>query len=354
MKKIFVALFLSGISLIEVLGVNCVVLQNKNKVQVYQSMASAVMMAAAGDTLYVGAGLYDDGDISISKKLTIYGTGIYPDSIIATGCSDINSTITLTDGANGTMLTGLKIKGITISGTGTLSDVLISRCQINSIWSWGKLDNFTFSENALWGYWGGTTTCAGYCVFEKNIFTGAHTDVKGTSTVFSNLNGNGVCYIRNNNFLTNTGGVSICFVGLKGCFLNNNLFLSNGTDFYLSSQSENNTYRNNFCNYSRGCDFEGSPSVNYYNSSLGYNKIFIAFNNITIVPGTNSNLHISPSSGLNKAGTDGRELGIYGTAVPFKDGFMPSNPHISSVYIDPETDANGYINLRATITAQSR
>lgn len=64
------------------------------------------------------------------------------------------------------------------------------------------------------------------------------------------------------------------------------------------------------------------------------------------------NFHlITNSPGLN-AGTDGTDVGIYGTNQPTKEGWIPSNPHISYKNVSQQTDANG--NLKATFIVKAQ
>jgi hypothetical protein len=51
-------------------------------------------------------------------------------------------------------------------------------------------------------------------------------------------------------------------------------------------------------------------------------------------------------------GTDGTEIGIYGTAYPFKDGAFPVNPRIKFNSIAPATDAQGKIKVDIKVDAQ--
>ena len=51
-------------------------------------------------------------------------------------------------------------------------------------------------------------------------------------------------------------------------------------------------------------------------------------------------------------GDDGTEVGIYGGLVPFKEGAVPINPHISQKSIQTTTDSNGLLNIYFTVEAQ--
>ena len=51
----------------------------------------------------------------------------------------------------------------------------------------------------------------------------------------------------------------------------------------------------------------------------------------------------------NDCGTD---IGIYGTAEPFKDGGVPNNPHIQINSIGSSTNAEGDLPINIKVAAQ--
>ncbi|MDL2313234.1 hypothetical protein LJC68_10210, partial [Bacteroidales bacterium OttesenSCG-928-B11] len=57
----------------------------------------------------------------------------------------------------------------------------------------------------------------------------------------------------------------------------------------------------------------------------------------------------SPASYL---GTDGTQVGIYGGVYPYKEGAVPSNPHISSKVIAPQTNSSGELQIEINVNAQ--
>lgn len=53
------------------------------------------------------------------------------------------------------------------------------------------------------------------------------------------------------------------------------------------------------------------------------------------------------------AGTDGTDIGIFGTSSPYKIGAMPHVPHYIRVAVAPGTDANGDLRVQVKVAAQA-
>ncbi len=54
----------------------------------------------------------------------------------------------------------------------------------------------------------------------------------------------------------------------------------------------------------------------------------------------------------NYIGTDGFQIGIYGTSAPFKEGVVSKNPHVILKSIAPQTTPTGDLNINITVGAQ--
>jgi hypothetical protein len=51
-------------------------------------------------------------------------------------------------------------------------------------------------------------------------------------------------------------------------------------------------------------------------------------------------------------GTNGTQVGIYGGDFPWKEGAVPSNPHIESAIISTKTDESGDLEVKIKVRAQ--
>jgi len=358
-------------SLTSVNAVNSVIVQNGSRSGVYSTIAAAITAAQTGDTIYIGAGLYSE-TLTISKALSIFGAGFFPDSTTVTNTTQITGKITVSTGASNLTLSGLSLADVYFNNSAELSNVTITRNYIsnriygNSAADYFKMKNFKVSENYITG---GTQfdnlKTTSNVLIEKNIFLNSYLNL---------INGNNNCFIKNNIFGKNSGiGNGVYYSSsydyrhayiyqVFDCTFANNLFISESTNssyyyYYLSASSDRNTYYNNFYNAKSGAGFgvRDILSNNTYEATWKETTVFKSFSswaNYGFVSG--NDLHVSESSGLNAAGTDGTELGIYGTVVPFKDGYMPRNPHVKAINIGIETNTNGELPISATVTAQPR
>lgn len=128
--------------------------------------------------------------------------------------------------------------------------------------------------------------------------------------------------------------------------IRNNIFFDSNPDCSYNV-CRDNYYQNNI--------FASSPS---FNNSSGHNNIgninpnalFTSFSGNSYSP--TDNYHLQPNSiGIN-AGTDGTDIGIYGGPFPWKEGAVPSNPHVQFININGNTNPNGTLPVNINVNAQ--
>jgi hypothetical protein len=126
------------------------------------------------------------------------------------------------------------------------------------------------------------------------------------------------CLFENNIFLTTSIGSA------SNCVFNNNLFTR--ASFSLTGSS--NIFSEPFANI-----------FSSYTAATSWDPI--------------QNFHLKPiCQGIGK-GTDGTDIGLYGTTSPFKDGGMPFNPHFQNITIPGTPDSNGILNVNFTVKSQN-
>lgn len=298
------------------------------------ALQSAYAASASGDTIYLPGGSFNP-PANFDRRLTIYGAGHYLDSTIATGKTFINGNIVLTETADNFYIEGVEVTGnFTLTSNHSVDNVVIKRCRIN-----GALDvpgNLTKpSQNlALIGNVFisaiGMTNCQNVLI-SNNIF---QSEIHGT-------NGN---MIYNNIFIGAGGGWnSFNFTGSNNQ-VSNNIFLvqaggglTNGTG---------NTFRNNLMAF---VPFYGgsNPAINNH---TGINRAVILVNQTGNLFDYAHNYRLqNPAVYL---GADSTQVGVYGGAFPYKEGAVPSNPHIESQNIAPKTSASGLLNVQIRASAQ--
>ena len=307
------------------------------------SWDSAYAVALDGDYIYLPA-VYLSGPITVDKRLFIYGAGFYPDSTSATGHSYVNSHIYVLGGASNGRLEGVRTGSqIYLGGANKLTNYTITNCHIGGtlVFSGDYVDTLPEFISVLQSIIGTHCTSelsagAKNNYFAKNIFR------NGLSN-FDN------CTFVNNLFLQNTLYL--------GCYINNSVFANNiflhENPFYHTSclNNCNNAFYNNLkyltdvfiiYNCSNAAE-EGNISVGNIDS------IFVSY----VAPyGYADDMHLKPTCSGNDAGTDGTDVGIYGTNNPTPEGWVPSNPHIYFKQIDGETGSDGTLHIRVGVRTE--
>lgn len=303
----------------------------------YTSLTAALAAAANGDTLYLPGGSIQPSDITINKSVHIVGAGHYPDSTAATGRTIITTLRYLT-GSGGGSLQGCSISTLYIgyASNQNIIGLSVSRCTIN-YFRLGS-DNVSTIDNIY---------------LSDNIFTG---DLM-IHTAYQN-----VMIVRN--IINNSGLLG------QGLFIKNNIiyaYYNNGLSGFTSCNFENNiivcTSTNNISMGTQNCNYSNNlfiPNVINWGTNTQQNSILNQTQANTFENTTGSvfsyanNYHLKSSSPGKNYGTDGTDVGIFGTVTPYKDGAVPFNPHIMFKSISSETTPAGILNVTISVSAQDR
>lgn len=310
------------------------VVQNAGGATVYESFASALAASQQGDTLYLPGGTFNIGNATINKKITMIGVGHYPAYTQPTNRTELTGNINLLAGADTSQFHGFYLTGNFMWGTNTgnqmVNKITISRCNINNIYlsyasNTSTSEQILISENVVRGAILGRN--AQNVLIEKNI-------------VYNISHFNNNVLINNNVVFTN----DFCLDYITSCTVQNNVIVG-GAGSYLFYNSSANTVQNNlFVNtYAEGSgniDKQSLESifVNYAGGAFSYGHDF----------------QLKDTSPGKNAGTDGTDIGIYGTVVPYKEGAVPFNPHITDEDIATRTDSQGKLNVKVTVEAQNQ
>ncbi|TAL57184.1 MAG: hypothetical protein EPN85_14475 [Bacteroidetes bacterium] len=297
----------------------------------------AYTASVAGDTIILPGGNFNP-PASIDKRLTIIGTGHYPDSTGATGVSFVTTTITLSGSADSSCIEGLYINGsLNFTADQAVDYVLIKKNFIN-----GSI-NFSGSR---------TTPCI-HATLINNIVAGSlNTDNANTLNFSNNIVNGGVRYLNNgvvqNNVFLNYDGnwgwnEDFVFYYSDQSLIQNNIIIHSNVIF--RGGAVNNTVSNNLFIYTPSLG-SGVISGNYFNvpqASIFTSQTGNSFN-------YTHNYHLqSPGTYL---GTDGTQVGIYGGYYPYKEAAVPGNPHIQTKTIAPTTTPAGDLNINIKVKAQ--
>ncbi len=330
---------------------NLIALESGSTTTFYSNLEAAITASANGDIIYLPGGSFTPSGnvLSIDKNIDIYGAGHYPDSTLATSQTIINGTIRIKTGADGGSLQGLYITGDVFFGTDAINTAVngfsISRSYIAGVLSLsyntssiGTSQNVNISENVLIGYV--HLADATNLNIAKNVF---QSYVKRTQ---------GQVLFSNNVFLLHaTGGCSSTptLHDINGVIFNNNIITNVGCNGIYTGSFTGNSFNNNIFSVNIGFPYSGNPGTgNIVNQALA--AIFV--NQPSAIFDYTFDLSLVPLSPGENAGTDGTDIGLYGTSFPYKAGAVPSNPHVSGKVIAPQTNSQGELNINISVGAQ--
>lgn len=310
----------------------------------YSGLQNAYTDAANGDTIYIPGGFFSG--ITLNKRLVLFGTGHYPDSLAATGRGQYNGDLTLGANCDSSHIEGLYITGSIVQ---TASNI--------------KIDNITIRRNLIDGNLtmdGNRSTPSMFPLIYGNVIRG-NVDLSNTlqATLCNNIFNARIHYIyqgviRNNIF---TGDVRLgCYycvtVPVYDCDLSlieNNIFLNTywTASNFQYAYCENSVIRRNM--YSSSVDYTNNTSSNEYTSVHG-DSILVNLNGPSFT--YTQDFHLKYP--VRYFGQDSTPVGIYGGFLPYryKEAAMPVNPHIREKNIAAQTDSLGNLQIMIKVGAQ--
>jgi hypothetical protein len=269
----------------------------------------------------------------INKKLHLIGAGHYPDSTMATGVTSIGGTIHIITGADSSTFEGCYFSNSIIFGNSAANDdvtfITFQRCNLETI----SLNNYSNPNNS-------NNFHLIDCVVRGILSGGYAQNLLIKSCIFNYyINYISNAYITNSIFLLSDGGgySNSPFGGqnlgtVHESLFENNIILDASPLVYQPAAG--------YPTYVQGCTFYNNIFVaNYvfpFQSNIGINNIVnIPASSIFVaLPGNAfsyaANYHLKPTCPGVGAGTDGTDIGLYGTEYPYKEGGVPRNPHIQS------------------------
>ena len=319
----------------------------------YADLKEAVDDLQDGDKLYIPAGRHSLADykwtgydgtknysstLVVDKQVDIYGAGY---------ANGANSTIiqggefAIGKHAAGTTLTGIRFDlSFTLD---SVSDCRISRCQMNSkVYLSGKgMKNIHISECQI----NSSIVTLSLPRFDSKSFNaGEGPEVNFSKCIFLE------------------GGMELYTVTLNNCLIEQ---LYGSAELYYSSISNciyvlSHTATNRVFDTAENCSFVhnmwvgGYPDIPAENACTFTSDIDrVEYAGVFVAP-DKVNYHLQEGCVGKNAGSDGTDVGIYGTAVPFKESMLPAIPHFAVKVIASETDAAGRLPVNIKIEAQER
>lgn len=342
---VLVLIFASALS-ITTFGQKRLVLMHNGQTSVYSNFDSLKAHIQTGDTIYFPGAGYNINDWSINKSVTIFGAGHYPDSTVATGTTYLTGNIILKTGASNTFIQGLYLTGNVTFGSDatnqTVNTITISRCNINDL---------RLSHN------GSAVTTSNNIVIRDNVIRGG-AFMGGYATnvmVVNNIIQSVMQHFDNTLFKNNIHMRSFCGGGPL-IYINNSSFQNNvmiynfgpcSGQYFMNNCNTNDFQNNAFNNTVIFPDGSNTGSGNW--NAVNLATFFVNQSGWTFSYSHNYHLQ-APGTYL---GTDGTQIGIYGSTIPYKDGAVPINPHIQMQTIAPTTNTNGELNINIKVAAQN-
>lgn len=359
MSKIkFLMRWATCLSLITVVGTiqaqqQRIVVDHNGNAQVFLDLQSAVTAALPNSELYLSGGsfLLPTG-FALSKTLHFIGAGINPDSTNTTGATiitapDQSTWVRLSSAASGSSFTGIVFNmqtnvSVTLGVSNvdqTVQSVEFRRCVFHEMVNLGVAEpsfgSAQFTECIFHAQLNGYGSSA---VVTRSIFDWVPSTSTGTINIFrpSGLNMNN-CVILGG-WVANTENATI-----QNCVFTR----QNGAPFWQGSTT---TFNNCLIGWENL--FHNDPTVsgtgNIFNQ--GPDSFFVSEGDGKFQ--FSDDLHLLVSSPGNNAGTDGTDIGIYGTNSPFKPGSVPHTPHFSAVGIAGGTNAAGNLPVQVKVAVQ--
>ena len=319
-----------------------IAVQSNGTASFYAEWAQAWQNTQAGDTIYLPGGTFNTGTVTIDKPITIIGVGHDTAYVYNRLFSHLTGNIHLLKGADGTSLHGFQFPNLNI-GTNTTNDsvanIIISRCRWTGTVTLGS-NSPSPAKNIY------IEECVGNTIdgrlakevwITKNIISGKT----------NNFNKN-VFFI--NNVFINTSYSTPLFNLVSYAIFQNNIIMNGMLNPINGERNlfENNIFRGNLT-------FDPQTELNFWENNFfnqPLDNIFVNFGSENYL--STNDYHLKPTSVGIGAGTDGFDIGIYGTAIPYKEGAVPFTPRIVQESVSKQTDDDGKININVKVEAQER
>lgn len=315
----------------------------------YSTLDSAVVNSATGDVINIPGGAFSlNGTLVINKEIHLIGVGHHPDSTAATGRTLLNGSISIQNGASNGSISGILLNGNIEIGRTDVTDVVtnftIERCNFG---------NLTFNKNGIQN-----NACSNLTIKENVINRAIDGGNSKNNGFFNNFFSKALMdFVQNNIFKNNL--INYIYGNINGCVFENNIFYSFTNRYYtLNYQSYLDGTSDDYP--AINCVFNNNMHVSYLSKALqnseksNYTSQTISSIFGEFVPNYSysANYHILSTSPGHNGGTDGTDVGLYGGVFPWKDGSLPSNPHIQKCTISGKTDNSGKLQVNITVKAQ--
>lgn len=307
-------------------------LPTNHQERIFQSLQEAHNFAQSGDTLMVEGSPIRYGNLNVSKRLVIIGTGFFleenfenPGNILLSIVQDIY----FDPGSEGSVLLGVSTTINSHLITINVGNIMIVRCNFNNfiaITNNRSLTGLVITQN----YFNGRALSLGAnvslsnIIFSNNIVNGSFAPGSGTNINFASVN---------NNIFMGTG--SLAAVNVRSENFRNNIIATNSSSITVNS----NNVTNNLT--------AANQLTENGNQIFDPNQLFVGATGNS----TDGQYQIKTDSPYLTAGFQGVEPGIFGGVSPYILSGLPPLPVILNLSVDSfGTQQNG---LNVSIKAKT-
>lgn len=337
MKRILFTII--AISLVYSLKAQYAMLHSATGVHVFKgttALDSAYNASLPGDTIYLSGGGFT-APASFDKGLIIFGVGHYSEYTADKTKTIISNRVNLSENADGFRIEGVEIAdNIYFDADKGIDNVLIRYCTIL----------YDIIVQGTSGTDPSNNLTVVNCVINREIvLNNAVNAVIKNSIIVDQIRNSYGNSIANNIIMFNyTGSGTSYSIHGDNNICNNNIFLQSGYKCVYGTANQLNN--NLFVNATPGLGSSPASSGNY--TGIAHETIFLDQSGYVFSYGHDYHLQ-SPEA---YPGVDGSQVGIYGGDFIYKEGAIPSNPHINTVKISSATTSDGKLHTEINATAQ--
>lgn len=289
----------------------------------------AIDAATDGDFIYLSGGVFLAPPDINKSGLSIFGAGHYPDSTGATGVTMIDGDLRF-DICNNFYMEGVFMsEGLIFSNdSSTNQNFTFVRCRIAGEVKSAHIEGYTDMLSFIG------------CVIEGNFHYQRFSSVHVQNSILDGMQIGSEGNLFTNNVFT------YVFINYhsKNNILSNNIFTVEQTNYLMIPENHNMFYNNIFT--------INPVSDNYYLPDTGASDTLMV--DLPIL--TDRYFNYEHDYHLRQPqiyiGNDGTPVGIYGGTHVYKEGAVPSNPHIQFSNITPQTDGQGQLPVNIRVRAQ--
>lgn len=327
------------------------VVQNGSAVSVYRNLADAYNGANSGDTLYLPGGAFTSPS-PVDKSLVWLGVGHYPDSTLATSPTVISNTnLSFSGNCDSSFFSGIYFEGnVTFGNTSDDAvNVTIERCRFKgslrlkqsaAIADIGFIISECVTEGGINGNY------ASNCLIEKTILS-------GSKKYFDKFENSYFDRIISTSPNTDNNGNCFAFISVNNSLISNSIFNQVYNRWNVSASTGNNFTNNIICRkQATVMPPAGNSAADNILTDLNIDLVIDSIQSITAFSYGDS-YQLEQSAPGHSDATDGSSIGLYGGSEPYKEGGVPSNPHVSFININNKTE-NALLPVEINVGAQDR